>query len=68
MTTSETLREAANRIAAKAFATAFNELMDARPDSTLDETITAYLNAMREQLARQDQEMQSLKRTPKFGG
>ena len=69
MTTSETLREAASRIAAKAFATAFNELVEAaRPDSTVDETVTAYLDAMRAQLERHAQEMQSLKRTAKYSG
>jgi hypothetical protein len=69
MTPSETLHEAANRIAAKAFSTAFDELVEtARPDSTVDETIAAFLDAMREQLERHAREMQSLKRTPKFGG
>lgn len=69
MTTSETLHEAANRIAAKAFATAFNELVEiALRDSTVDETVTAYLQAMREQLERQEREVQSLRRTAKFSG
>lgn len=67
MGTSETLNEAATRIAAKAFSAALDELLESgQPDSTLDEKLDAYLRAMRKQLEKHEREMQSLKRTAKF--
>jgi hypothetical protein len=50
------LKEAADRIAHKAFSGAFNELCEAAdPQATLDETIAAYLRTMREQLEAREQ-------------
>jgi hypothetical protein len=67
MGTSETLNEAATRIATKAFSAALNELLEAaQSDTTVDEKVDAYLRAMREQLEQREREMQSLKRTAKF--